>query len=192
MTKIVLDEPQIMPVIGEIIAARVPQHVRPDRRQAGARCRTRNEVIHGLPAERLPALGNEQPGELVCASGEVSFDRSDFVASDRLLYGEAVLEPSYPEPGLPKIHLIAPQSDHLADLQAVAIHHQHQQTIAHAVAPGLGGLEQCRDLRLGQEILGPFVPVGSLRGTTFDTLPFGRRPPHGECPASGGMRTAAI
>src|ERR1700730_2400355 len=35
MTQIILDETQIVAPVGEIIAARMAQHVRPDRRKAG-------------------------------------------------------------------------------------------------------------------------------------------------------------
>jgi hypothetical protein len=69
VAKIVLNEPQIVAAIGEIEAAGMAQHVRPDGRQAGAHRGAGNEVVHRLPGERLTALGQEQPGELVSTGG---------------------------------------------------------------------------------------------------------------------------
>ena len=98
VTKIILDEPQIVAAIGEKEAARMAQHMRPDGRQAGMRRGTGNEVVHRLPGQRLTALGQEQPGELVRARGKVSFDSAQLVAGDRLLDREAILEPPHPQP----------------------------------------------------------------------------------------------
>ena len=72
VTKIVLDEPQIVAAIGEKETARMAQHMRPDGRQASARSGAGNQVVHRLPGERLTALGQEQPGELVSTGGKVS------------------------------------------------------------------------------------------------------------------------
>jgi hypothetical protein len=152
--------------------------MRPDGRQAGARRRTGNKVVHRLPGQRLTALGQEQPGELVRARGKVSFDSAQLVAGDRLLDREAILEPPHPQPGLLEIHFVAPQRHRLADPQPMTIHHKHKQMVAYAVPPGLGSIEQRGDFRLRQKVLGPFVAVGSTSAATFDISPLGRSPRH--------------
>jgi hypothetical protein len=53
-----------------------------------------------LLGERLPAFGAQPPGKLVRARGEVAFDCAQLVAGNWLFDGEAILEPSYPRPGL--------------------------------------------------------------------------------------------
>jgi len=55
-----------------------------------------HDVVHCLPGHRPPALGNEQPGQLV---GEVALDGAQLVASDRMLHRKRVLEPLHPQPG---------------------------------------------------------------------------------------------
>jgi hypothetical protein len=82
------------------------QHVWPDRRETGPCRGAGDQVVHGLPGERLPAFGDEQPGEPIGAGGEVSLDRAQFVAGDRLLDREAILEPTYPQPGPLDIDLV--------------------------------------------------------------------------------------
>jgi hypothetical protein len=74
VTEVILDEAQIVAAIGEIKAARVAQHMGPDGWQASARRSAGNQVIHGLPGERLPAFGDEQPRKFVGARGEVPLD----------------------------------------------------------------------------------------------------------------------
>ena len=64
--------------------------------------------------------------------------------------------------------------------------------VAHAMPPGLCGIEQRRDLGLGQEILGPFVPVGGPSGITFDISLAGQSPRHAANPLmvlSSGLPT---
>ena len=152
VAEVILDQPEIVAPIREREAAGMPQHVRMDRRQSGARRRGRDQVIDGLTGERLAALGDEEPGESVRTGCQIAFDRAEFITRDRLFDGQPVLETPNPEAGLIEVDVVSPQADRLADAQAMAVHHQHQQVIADAVSPPLGGLEQGRDLGLVQEI----------------------------------------
>jgi hypothetical protein len=88
----------------------------------------------------------------------------------------------HPQPGLLEIHFVTPQRHCLADPQAVAIHHEHQQMVAHAMPCGLGSIEQRGDFGLRQEVLGPFVAVGGTGTVTFDISPLGRSPWHAANP----------
>jgi hypothetical protein len=42
-------------------------------------------VVHGLARELRLTLGDEQPGKIVLAGGEIPLDGSQLVAGDRLL-----------------------------------------------------------------------------------------------------------
>jgi len=55
-----------------------------------------DEVVHGLPRERLPAFGDEQPGERLGACRDVALDRAQFVAGDGMFDVQPALEPVDP------------------------------------------------------------------------------------------------
>jgi hypothetical protein len=60
MPKPVLDCPRIVPLIGQSVAARVPQHMDMDGEiEASAFADAFNEAIYGVIAERSVALGAE-------------------------------------------------------------------------------------------------------------------------------------
>jgi hypothetical protein len=62
-----------------------------------------------------------------------------------------------------QIDMLSPQTYRLADAQPVAIHHQHQQVIAHAMAPAACCSKQPVYLTLIKEVLDPFMGIGSGR-----------------------------
>jgi hypothetical protein len=95
----------------------VPQRVRADAGQAGARRGGRDEVVHRLPGQRPAALGDERPGQRVGAGGEVAPDGAQLVAGDRLLDRAPALEAANPEPGAVEVELVPAQADGLADPQ---------------------------------------------------------------------------
>ena len=87
VAEVVLDQPQVVALVGEVVAAGVSEHVRVDARQASALRGEAYEIADGLPGERLATLGQEQPGQLVLPGGEVAPDDTQLVAGDRLLDG---------------------------------------------------------------------------------------------------------
>lgn len=105
----------------------------------------------------------------------MALDGAQLVAGDRLLDRQPALEPAHPQPGA--VELVATQADGLADPEAVAVHHQQEQVVAHAVPSGPGGVQQLGHLAGGQVILVALVPVGGRGGAgrlTLDLSPFGR------------------
>jgi len=51
----------------------------------------------------------------------------------------------------------------------MSVHHQHQQVIADAVSPPLGGIEQLGNCGLVQKILAPLMGIGGdPRATWID------------------------
>ena len=85
MAEVVLDEPEVVPLVGEVVAAGMAQHVRPDAAETGALAGLTDEVVDGLARHRLAALGDEQPRQLILARREVALDGAELVAGDRLL-----------------------------------------------------------------------------------------------------------
>src|SRR3954447_5710278 len=96
VAEVVLDETQVVPLVGQREAAGMAQRVRVDVGEGGARRRHRDEIIHRLARHRLAPLGDEQPGQCVRAGSEITADGAQLVAGDWLLDREATLEAAYP------------------------------------------------------------------------------------------------
>ena len=175
---------KIVAAVREVKAAGVSQHVRVHRRQSGAPDRGCDEVVHRLPGERLPAFGDEQPRQRVGPRREITPDRAQLVAGDRLLDRETVLQSPHPQARSVEVDLVAAQVDGLAHPHPVPIHHQDEEVIAHAVSACLRRLEEGGDLALGEEIPFPLVPVRGAGRVTLDSSPAGRRCRHHHNPLS--------
>ena len=96
VAEIVLDEAEVVALVGQHEPAGVPQRVGMDAGQAGAFSRRADEVVDCLAGQRLAALGDEQPGQRVGAGGEMALDRARLVAGNGLLDGQAPFEASNP------------------------------------------------------------------------------------------------
>src|SRR5215203_5069137 len=174
MAQVVLDEAQIAALVGKVEAARVAQHMRMDGaepRPLGCRA---DEVVHRLARERLAALGDEQPRQPIRPRGEIALDGAQLGPGDRLLDRQAVLQPLHPQPRLIEVDLIAAKADRFADAQPVAVDHENEHVVAHAVPPGPGRVQEGLDLARGQEVLCPLVHVRGRLGTAFYITPVGR------------------
>jgi hypothetical protein len=55
------------------------------RRQPGAAGGLGAELVHGLPRERLPAFGDEEPGERVGTTGAIALDGTQLIAGDGMM-----------------------------------------------------------------------------------------------------------
>ena len=177
VAEVVLDEAQIVPLVGEREAAGMAQRVRVHHSEAGTRRRRGDQVIDRLAGHRLTALGDEQPGQCVGTGSKIAPDGAQLIASNGLLDREAALKAAYPQPGAVEVKLVAAQAHGLADAQAVAVGHQQQKVVAHPVPAGLGSIEQPSHLGWRQVILGALVPVGGFDSADWPTLdlsPLGR------------------
>src|SRR5215210_2982630 len=157
MAQVVLDEAQIVALVGQIEAARVAQHMRMDRaepRPLGCRA---DKVVHRLARKRLAAFGDEQPWEPIRPRAEIALDGAQLGAGDWLLDRQAILQPLHPQPRLIEIDLVAAKANRFADAQPVAIHHQDEQVVAHAVPPDPGGVQEGLDLAGRQKVSRPLV-----------------------------------
>jgi hypothetical protein len=76
VAEVVLNKPEVMALVGQVVAAGVPERVRMDAGQAGTSGREAHEVAYGLAGERLAAFGQEQPGPGAFAHRELAPDRA--------------------------------------------------------------------------------------------------------------------
>lgn len=67
MTEIILDQSQVVPLVGESEPARMAQHVRVHMGEIGPSCRCCDDPVHGLPGQGMMTFGDEQPGETILA-----------------------------------------------------------------------------------------------------------------------------
>ena len=79
-------------LIGQLKPARMPQHVGMKRTESGTPGSGTDEVVDRLPGHRLPAFRYNQPRQGVVACMQVALDRSQFIAGDRMLDGQTILE----------------------------------------------------------------------------------------------------
>ena len=129
----ILNQPEVLPAVGESVTAGVAQHVRVDAAQTRALAGRGDHVID-RPAHHLAAtLGDEQPGQLVFTGGEVARQGPEFVAGERLLAIERALHPLDPEAGLLQVHVVELEADGFRDAQAVPVGQQKQGVISRSV-----------------------------------------------------------
>src|SRR6478672_4954912 len=91
VAEVVLDEAQVVPLVGEREAAGMAQRVRVHTQQTGTLGRRGDQVIDRLPSHGLTALGDEQPGQRVGTGSKVAPDGAQLVTGDGLLDREAAL-----------------------------------------------------------------------------------------------------
>ena len=82
MAEVVLDEPEVghLAQVGEVVTARVAQHVGPHVTELRASSSLANDVGDALAGELLSPLGAEQPRQAALADGEIALDGSEFPA----------------------------------------------------------------------------------------------------------------
>src|SRR5262245_38775151 len=165
MAQVILHDPQIRGLVGQVIAAGVPEHMRIDVRQAGVVGDAGDQVVDCLARHLGATLVHEQPGKAIRARAQVALDCPELVAIDRLLNAERALAALNPYPRRLQVDGILPHAGRLADAQAVPIHHQDEQVVADAVAAALGGLQHAIHLGLTQVVLVALVGIGSYRST---------------------------
>ena len=65
VAQIVLHGPQVRALVGQIVAAGVAEHVRPDPPELRGLASDPHDIIHGLAGELCLPLGHEQPRQVV-------------------------------------------------------------------------------------------------------------------------------
>lgn len=85
VAEIILDEAQVVAAIGERESAGMPERMGMDVPQVGSHGGRGDDVIDGLTGERLAALGDEEPRQMIAARGQPALYGAQLVAGDRLL-----------------------------------------------------------------------------------------------------------
>jgi hypothetical protein len=80
MSKVVLNDAQVRPLVGQVVPAGMPQRVWMYVRQPRVRRDRADQVVDGLPRQGLAALGNEEPRQAIGARGKIALDRPELVA----------------------------------------------------------------------------------------------------------------
>jgi hypothetical protein len=168
----VLEQPEIPSPIAQGIASTVAKHVRPHVPEARPFSRLANEIVDSLTGHGLATFGNEEPGELVLTSRQITLDGAELVAFDWLLGVERILRAPHPDTGLFEIQLIPAHGYGFRDPERMAVDHEEHEVVTDAVTALLGRLEQTLDLPFIQEVFGSLMGV---RRPTLDTSPFGHR-----------------
>jgi hypothetical protein len=148
----------------------VSQHVRVSLGEAGPFATSADQVLNSVPGERLVALGDEEPGQGACPGAQVAPDCPELVAGDRVLEGEAVLQPGDPDLGLVEIQVAELEGERLRDPKSVAVHEEHEKMVPDTVPGFLGGFQKALHLLGGEEVFGPF---GAIERPTLTISPFG-------------------
>src|SRR5215213_10923893 len=73
-----------------------------------------------------------------------------------------------------EVDLVAAKADRFADAEPVAVHHENEQVVTHAVPPSSCGFQERLDLARRQKVLGPLVRIGRRLGAAFYITPVGR------------------
>jgi hypothetical protein len=97
MTKVILNQPQVIAAISQREAAGMAKHVRMDWRQAGASGRLCEEIVHRLTRERSLTFGDKQLGQRICAASQVSLDGAEFIAGDGMFHIQPALQAPDPQ-----------------------------------------------------------------------------------------------
>lgn len=107
VAKIILDQAQVIASVRQGEATGMAEHMRMDMAKACPRCSDGDDPVDGLSGQGLTALGDKQPGKEILPQGEPATKGTKFVAGNRLLDRQSILEPRNPKPGLGKIDIVA-------------------------------------------------------------------------------------
>src|SRR5262245_19882767 len=94
--QVILHGAQIRALVGQVIAAGVAQHVRPDPAELGLLAGEPDNVVDGLAGQLGLTLGQEQPRQVVGAGGKVALNGAQLVAGNGMLNAKTVLQSGHP------------------------------------------------------------------------------------------------
>jgi hypothetical protein len=146
--EVLLDRSRVVPLVRELVAGRVPQHVRMDgegefRELAGA-C---DQLARRRRRHRSAALGDEQVGCFRVVAAELA-QRPQLGAADRMGGGDAVLQSCNMHQAGLEVDLLPPHRDELRDAKPMPVGQENECPIARTVTTHLArGLQQLLDLR---------------------------------------------
>ena len=125
MPEILLNGPRVVPLVGEFVARRMPQHVRMDgegefRPLAGAG----DELAHRRGRHGAAALGDEQVGRLGVIATQLA-QRPQLGAADRVGGRQAVLQSGHMDQAGLEVDLVPAERHELGDPQPMPVRQEN-------------------------------------------------------------------
>src|SRR5450755_3767608 len=152
MSEVLLDSPRVLPVVGELVAGRMTQHVRVDgKREARLPSGAGYDLAHRMRRQRSLALTHEHIGRARLFPLQPA-QRAQFRPAQRMHGSQAVLEPGDVHQALSKIDLVPAQTHQFRYPQAVAVADQDHGRIAQTMTPLRGGRDDDRSDFLFRQI----------------------------------------
>jgi hypothetical protein len=155
-----LQRPGIDPVIGQLEAAGVPQHVgvHLDPKLCGHACAL-DHTVEAFGRQRRPALGDEDEAGR-CRAFPLEAPKLPQLPPGQGMGGRrTALEPVDMDLAPIEVDLLPFQVRHLGGAEAVPVRHEDHQRVAGAVAVAAGGLDEPFHLGVGQVLALAQVPV---------------------------------
>src|SRR5262245_7024393 len=154
VAKIVLDRSSVPPIVGQLVAARVAQHMAADlEREARRLASARNHALVTCHAQGRQALGGEHvkprlPLPLQAAQG------AEFAPTNRVDTRAPALGAAHMQLAGAEIDIVPAQGDKLASAQPVAVGEQDRGGVPMTPTVAIGGVHELLDLPLGQILAG--------------------------------------
>jgi len=155
MPQIGLQRSRIVPLVGQRIAAGVPEHVRV-RLEAEPRLSSRplNHAGETCGRKRRTAFRGEYEGRLGLLLALKPPQGAQLVTNDGVGAWGAAFDPADMQRGRPEVHLVPPQVYKLRSTEAVPIGHKDHSDVPVPPAVLPGGTRQPLDLSLSQVLAG--------------------------------------
>src|SRR5215831_10121727 len=149
VAKIVLDRSGVPPIVGQLVAARVAQHMAADlKREARRLASAHNHALVTSHAQGCQALRGEHvapglPLPLQAAQG------AELAPTDRVDARLPALGAAHMQLASPEIDIVPAQGDKLAGAQPVAVGEQDRGCVPMTPTVAAGGVHELVDLPLG-------------------------------------------
>jgi hypothetical protein len=138
VTEVLLDRSRVVPLVRELVAGRVPEHVRMDREgEFGEFAGARNQLSGRRRRHRSAAFGDEQVGRVRIVAAQLP-ESSELGPADRMSRGQAVLQSRHMHQAGLEVNLLPAHRHEFRHSQSMTIGEEDERPIARAVATHLG------------------------------------------------------
>src|SRR5262249_13139037 len=154
VAKIVLDRSRVPPIVGQLVAARVAQHMAADlEREARRLTSARNHALVTCHAQGRQTLGAEHVEPQLPLPLQASHG-AELAPTDRVDAGRPALGAAHMQLAGAEIDIVPSQGDKLAGAQPVAVGEQDRSCVPMTPTVAAGGVHEFLDLPLGQILTG--------------------------------------
>lgn len=172
MPEVMLNGPGVLPVVGELVASGVPEHVRVYWEfQSRFHASPGNHLTNRARRQWPPALARKNVGRVRVIPLELP-QCPKFRPVQRMGAGVAVLQPLHMEQCLVEIKLVPPEGDQFTDPQGVAVGDQNDGAVSESMPPDLfRRLDDALNLSRGQKLTAPALRIGHPARGNGPTFP---------------------